>query len=315
MKRAITDLLHFNRDVRRPLKRAFLLMGMVLLITLGMANMAVLAADKEVDRKVGGLQSFPVADGETIYKGALVVVSSTGYLEALTDAASKRFAGVAYEKKDNSGGSDGTLNCRVYTEGVFLLTATSITQAMVGQMMYGTDDQTIDDTTGGTYYIAVGRLIEYVSDTSGWVNIGQRHLVGGADNILLAPNATKMFEVHTWGIVMASNSFYVAADYGAYITSLQAGYLHLVGSTGVSIRVGANIWNVTAAGCASAYPVTLTAELVMSGVGAKVALAQVPSPSTRPGEGRIWYNSTDKKLEFSTDTGVELITSVLSHTG
>lgn len=314
--KAMRNLLHFNRHVRRPVMRALMLMAMIGLMLMGVTS-TVLSADLEVVHKQSGLQSFPVKDNDIIYKGALVCVDADGYLAPGADAVSYKFVGVAYEKVDNTltGHSAGGKSCRVYTEGVFKLVCTSaITQAMVGQMMYLTDDQTVAATTGGTYYIPVGRLVEYVSATSGWVDIGQRHLVGGADNVILAPNATKMLEVHTWGIVMASGSFYLAADFGAYITSLAAGQLDLA-ATRINLRCGAVIWTISAGGSASAYPVTLTAPLIMSGVGAKVALAQVPSPSTRPEEGRIWYNSTDKKLEFSVDDHVELVTSVESHDG
>lgn len=309
MKSWIRNILHWNRHVRRPLKRLGVLMAIVMLVTMGLTS--ALSADTDLDRKEGVMQSYPVAATETIYKGALVVVSATGYLEAGTDAASKRFAGVAYEKKDNSSGADGALNCRVHTKGVFLMTATSITQAMVGQMMYLVDDATIDDTTGGTYYIPVGRLVEYVSTTSGYVDIGQRHLVGGADNIMLAPNATKKFEVHTWGAVMHGNSMYMRSDYSAYINSWIAGGLEVCGSSAVRLRVAGKGWNVGAGGiCSTAYTIRCTGVIDFgTGHSGSLQLPQKTDPITQPTEGMFWYNATQEKLQFSTSTGKETVTS------
>lgn len=318
MKKRLMDLVHFNRHIRRPLERGFMLMAIISLILMGVLGATALSADKMVDRKEGGLQSYPVAAGETVYKGALVVISSTGYLEALTDAASKRFAGVAYENKTNTTaagyGSDGDLNCRVYTAGVFKLVCTSITQAMVGQMMYGVDDQTVDDTTGGTYYISIGRLVQYDSATVGWVDIGQRHLVAGADDVLLAPNSTNMLEVHTWGVVVkavaGSCSLYLATDYGAYLNSYAAGYVEFCAATGLRLRIGGKGCNLDSTGILqSAYGFAISSGVFkVTGTGLFV-LSHKTDPVTTPEEGGIWYNSDQEKLQFATSSGKETVTS------
>ena len=135
--------------------------------------MTVLAADRETARKEGGLKSYPCGV-DIIYKGGMVGIGADGYAVAMPVAASAvglRFAGVAYEKIDNSAGSAGDEKVRVYTEGLFLFTATSITQVMVGEMMYMVDDNIFDDVPG-TYSIEVGILVDYVSATSGWIDIG-----------------------------------------------------------------------------------------------------------------------------------------------
>jgi hypothetical protein len=135
-------------------------------------QMAVLAADRETSRKEGGLKNYPVGV-DIIYKGGFVGVNAAGYLMAMPLVASAtgyKFAGVADEKVDNSAGSAGDKFANVRTEGVFLFDATSITQAMVGQMMYLVDDHTFDDVPAAVD-IAVGILVEYVSTTSGWIQI------------------------------------------------------------------------------------------------------------------------------------------------
>lgn len=174
MKKKLTNLLHFNRHVRRPLRRALMLMAMIGLMLTGVLGMTVLAADQEVARKQGGLQSYPVKDDDIIYKGALVCTDADGYLAPAADTAGYKFAGVAYEKVDNtlSGHSAGGKSCRVYTEGVFLLTCTGILQTMVGEPMYVKDDDVVDNTS--TNYVAVGTLVQFVGTTQGWVDIGQR---------------------------------------------------------------------------------------------------------------------------------------------
>lgn len=137
--------------------------------------MAVLTASIEIPRKEAGLQSYPCGV-DIIYKGGFVGINAAGYAVAMpiiASAAGLKFVGIAYEKVDNSAGSAGDKSVRVYTQGTFKVTATSITQAMVGQMMYLVDDQTVDDIASAIC-IPVGRLVEWVSETKGWVDIGQR---------------------------------------------------------------------------------------------------------------------------------------------
>ena len=165
--------------MKRRLQRFGMLMAMVMLIVLGIPS--VLSADAQIPRKEAGLQSFPVEATTQIYKGAMVCTNAAGYLAAAADTAGYKFQGIAYENV--LGTTQGAKNCRVHTSGVFKLPATSITQAMVGQLMYVTDDGTIDDTS--TNFVCCGRLVEYVSATSGWVDIGQRGLTNDSDLIRL----------------------------------------------------------------------------------------------------------------------------------
>jgi hypothetical protein len=132
-----------------------------------------LSANAEIPRMTGELKSYLVADNVHIYKGALVCVEPTyGYATPGADTASYRFVGIAAEECDNTltGHSAGGKSVRVWHKGEFLLTATSITQVMTGQMMYLVDDATVDDVTV-TNFVPVGVLVEYVSTTSGWVRL------------------------------------------------------------------------------------------------------------------------------------------------
>jgi hypothetical protein len=131
--------------------------------------MTVLTDNRETDRKDGVLLAVPVKGSTTIYKGALAAVDADGYLVPASDAAALRAGLVAYEKVVNSG-ADGAVKCRCYRKGIFKFAATSITLAMVGDMMYVVDDQTFDEATG-TNAIMAGRLVDYVSATLGWIDI------------------------------------------------------------------------------------------------------------------------------------------------
>lgn len=153
----------------------FLFAALVALtFSIGLADQAWAAAatkDRNTLIKVSmDLKTYPVAASTTIYKGTMVALNTSGYAVPAADTASFLVVGVADAKVDNSTGAAGDLTVKVRT-GVALLSATSITQAMVGTMMYVVDDQNFDDTTG-TNAIPAGVLVEYVSSTSGWVMFG-----------------------------------------------------------------------------------------------------------------------------------------------
>lgn len=132
--------------------------------------MAALTADRQTVSKLTGIKSYPVLTGTTIYKGAIVAINAAGYAIPATDTAGLVVVGIADEKVVNSGAS-GSVLIRVLYDRLFLLPATSITQAMVGTNMVVVDDATVDDAAGATNDIVVGKLIEYVSATEGWVLI------------------------------------------------------------------------------------------------------------------------------------------------
>lgn len=142
------------------------------MVAIFLTPMAVLTADKVV-RERGAAQRIDVypVGVDIIYKGAIVSVNAAGYLVAGSDTASEFCVGIAEKNVDNSGGSAGDLSCPVRSGVAVLLTAVSITQAMVGELMVIVDDSSVDDAGGATNDISVGRLIDFVSTTSGWVYI------------------------------------------------------------------------------------------------------------------------------------------------
>jgi hypothetical protein len=132
------------------------------------------AADRNTDRKDPGYKAYPVFTNVRIFKGTLVAINSTGYAVPATNAASQRVVGVADNGANNNPGASGAINVTV-REGVYRLAASSITQAMVGQMMYVVDDQTFDDAIG-TAAIKAGRLVEFISTTEGWIHVKEQSI-------------------------------------------------------------------------------------------------------------------------------------------
>ena len=134
--------------------------------------MTALTAPLEVPWKLPDLQAFPVAATTTIYKGSKVCLNTAGFAVAGADTAGYKYIGEAYETVDNSAGAAGDRSIRVHRTGIFKMTASSITQAMVGKLMYLVDSGTVDDNS--TNFIIVGTLVQYESATVGYVDIGSR---------------------------------------------------------------------------------------------------------------------------------------------
>ena len=136
--------------------------------------MTVLSKNKDVPHKEGRIESMPVEDNAHIYKGAMVCDNEAGYIQPAADTIGFRLAGIAYEECDNTltGHTQGGKYCRVYRDGMFKVVATSITQAMVGQMMYVVDDATVDDVS--TNFIEAGILVQAESTAIAWIDIGRR---------------------------------------------------------------------------------------------------------------------------------------------
>ena len=135
--------------------------------------MSALTRDRATPYREGIEVEYPVAANTKIYAGSMVCADTTGYATPAADTSGYRFAGVAMEQVDNSGGSDGVKNVRVRRAGVFEFDAVSITQDMVGAAMYAADDHTFDDAAGPTNDIKVGLLVKYVSATKGWIDIAR----------------------------------------------------------------------------------------------------------------------------------------------
>lgn len=145
--------------------------------------MAALTASRNTVSKELDVYGYPVLTNTHIFKGAIVCVDDNGFAIPAADTANLRVVGVAEEEVDNNPGASGDRWVRVRTDRAFLFNASSITQAMLGDVMYVVDDNTVDDAAGVTNEVPVGRLVEFVSTTSGYVAIesGPRRKAGLTD--------------------------------------------------------------------------------------------------------------------------------------
>ena len=135
--------------------------------------MSALTRDRATPYREGIEVEYLVAANTKIYAGSLVCVNAAGYAVPAADTAGYQLAGVALEQVDNSDGSDGGKTVRLRRTGVFEFDAVSISQSMVGLLMYAADDHTFDDAAGLTNDIKVGLLVKYVSATKGWIDIAR----------------------------------------------------------------------------------------------------------------------------------------------
>ena len=156
--------------------------------------------EKTVERKpFGDPLLFPVASGETIYKGTIATIYQ-GYLYNLdSDVVSGgRIACYVKDDTDNVDGPAATTangsigsgdfqekslpagdkTCRlVHVNGEVPLTFTAIAQTDVGKVVYASDNFTCDETQIGG--MKIGTLTKYISATSGWVMLNTYYMSDG----------------------------------------------------------------------------------------------------------------------------------------
>jgi len=131
--------------------------------------MTVLSADNNAKRKDGQFVEYKVVGSDIVYKDSLVCNDTDGYLNPGSDTANVRFAGVALEQGDNSGGSSGAVSVRVQKTGSFEFAMSSAAQADIGDVAYILDDQTVDTTS--TNGIQCGYIAELISSSKVRVRI------------------------------------------------------------------------------------------------------------------------------------------------
>lgn len=92
------------------------------------------------------LKDLPVAASTTIYSGTIVCLNQSGYAVPLTADPTLHVVGVAVVGADNSAGAAGAINVPVQ-RGAFVLNNSSstsaITDADIGRVCYGADDNTV----------------------------------------------------------------------------------------------------------------------------------------------------------------------------
>ncbi|MBI4643999.1 MAG: hypothetical protein HY743_09845 [Deltaproteobacteria bacterium] len=132
--------------------------------------MTATSKDRATPYREGIELVLPMAANVKIYAGTMICWNASGYVAPGADTANFKFAGVALEQVDNTGGANGAKRIRVRRSGAFEFAASSISQADEGKMMYLVDDQTFDESNPGQG-ILCGVLVKYISAIKGWIDI------------------------------------------------------------------------------------------------------------------------------------------------
>lgn len=138
--------------------------------------MAALSGDRLIRRKLGeGRWNFPVKGGVVIFSGALVVMDGAVAAPGRT-AVGLRTVGVAVDRVDNTGGSDGARSVEVERDMVFCFAnsagADALTRADINNAAFIVDDQTVAKTSGGNTRSVAGRVLDVDADGV-WVYVGE----------------------------------------------------------------------------------------------------------------------------------------------
>lgn len=140
--------------------------------------MAALTTNYETFEKPGIVVSYKLSN-VAVYKGAMLAINSSGYAIPITHAtASLKFAGVANEKADNSGGSAGDKSVNITKSGSFVFKAASgytPAQADIGKEVYVNSDWEVQVSTSGlTNQYKVGTIVGIESTATGAAGVRVR---------------------------------------------------------------------------------------------------------------------------------------------
>lgn len=145
--------------------------------------MTALSADRNTPIRDGKVYSFPAAASAKIYKGALVVLDSSGNAKPGATATGLIAVGRAEEYVDNSAGLAAAVNVTVRA-GVFkFANSDAIAKDSIGDTAYVVDDATVAKT--GTGKSPAGIIVD-VESGGVWVDIEPGNLL--ASTGLLAAN-------------------------------------------------------------------------------------------------------------------------------
>lgn len=105
--------------------------------------MAAATQDQETERQNGAVVYQPLAADKVQYRGTFGVVdTTTNYAEPGTQAANKKFCGIAAEQADSTGKAAGAVNCRYHQQGIFRRPYFSTVPAF-DEKVYIYDDSTV----------------------------------------------------------------------------------------------------------------------------------------------------------------------------
>lgn len=201
--------------------------------------MSAATRDRNTLSRAGSLLSIGVEAGEVIYGGTLVTIDSDGYAQPATNHASRTFAGVAVQGKDNSDGADDAISVELYRQGVFRFGAASLSTDDVGLPVYVIDDQTVGliNHASTNNHVYVGTIEEVESATVCWVRIDTERKAN-------EPRGIRQWTFEIAGVNATAFSFTsLAASFGGsafYITEVLAVRATVI-STGAAAAVNRKV--------------------------------------------------------------------------
>ena len=134
--------------------------------------MTALTQDRNTLRRDGKQLEPPVAANTKIYGGSIVAIAASGYAVPGSTATTRKSAGVAECRADNTGGAAGDIRVRV-RKGPHVFANSASTDAIaladIGSDCYIVDDQTVAKTSGSSTRSVAGKIFDV--DANGvWVN-------------------------------------------------------------------------------------------------------------------------------------------------
>lgn len=123
----------------------------------------------DLQRSVGDMESMRLGVTK-VYKGDIVVLKTDGYAYSAyeTGATGDQFVGVAAETVDNTGGSAGDKEVRVWLTGIFTFDiASSTIETDLGLTVYATEGAGTDTprkvvTVAPAHPVPVGQIVKLI---------------------------------------------------------------------------------------------------------------------------------------------------------
>lgn len=137
--------------------------------------MTAITSDRDTNQRGDSFVHMPVKASTKIPFGTLVSLDSSGWAIPATDTSGTIFVGVSAEQQDNSDGSNGDLNIKVWTTGVYNLGySTTVAKTVIGSAAYVQDNQTVGTVGSTTNDIKAGviKQVDLVSEEV-WLDIGK----------------------------------------------------------------------------------------------------------------------------------------------
>lgn len=135
--------------------------------------MSALNKGRNTVRKEGDYAAYPLKAGAKIFAGGIVCIDGSGYAVPGADTAGHKFGGISRMYADNTSGSGGDQQVEVWRRGSFELSTSGIGRANVGDQVCVVDDQTVNLAAVTANDVPCGRISEYNSATSVFVDIAR----------------------------------------------------------------------------------------------------------------------------------------------